>query len=611
MKTVWHGTFLRFILLFVAALVGLPLNLAGQEQGDSKLFAGLQWRLMGPFRAGRVTAVAGASDPNTYYFGTPGGGVWKTTDGGQVWRPIFDGERVASIGALAVAPSDSNILYAGTGEQMRGAGLYRSADAGATWNHIGLRDVPFIQAIMVDPKNPDVIVVGGNSLGVGLLWRPLPATAKTANRGIFKTVDGGKSWVQVFAADDSIGVVDMCSDPADPSTLYAVLYYPASGSGDNAIAATSDIVKSVDEGSTWSPLASKGLPEKARGRLGIAVAPGTGDRRLYAILEQGFFRSDDGGANWQQSTKDPRILGSEYFSRIFVDTQNPDVLYVAQTSMYRSTDGGKSFEAFAGAPSGDDFHVAWIDPHNSARMIFGVDQGAIVSVDAGKTWSSWYNQPTGQFYHVSTDYAFPYRVYGAQQDSGTAAVLSRSDYGEILLQDWYSIGGFEYAFITPDPAHANYVYSGGWYGSVVRYDKSNGQIAVVFERGKKYRAAQMPPLVFSPQDASTSVLGNAVRVEDRRRGTEVAGDQSRPYRLWGEGGTGKARSRQAASPGYHRAVTVNRASRFALGWYEQPAGSTHPRRRKRPGRTSRRPDWLRPPRSSTSKRRITTRPLPT
>jgi photosystem II stability/assembly factor-like uncharacterized protein len=507
MKTVQRGASPRLFCAFLACLALLPVNLSSQEPIDSKLFSAMQWRSIGPFRGGRVTAVAGAADPNTYYFGTPGGGVWKTTDGGQVWRPTFDDERVASIGALAIAPSDSNVLYVGTGEQTRGNGIYRSTDAGATWKHVGLEDVPFIQAIVVDPKNPDVAVVGGNSIGVEMLWRPIPATAKTANRGIFRTVDGGKNWTKVLSAGDSIGVVDLCSDPGDPATLFAVLYYPASGYGDSAIEATSDIVKSADGGATWTPLPSSGLPEKARGRLGIAVAPGTGGRRLYVILEPGFFRSDDGGATWQQSTKDPRVIGNEYFSRVFVDTRNPDVLYVSQTSMYRSTDGGKMFEAFAGAPSGDDFHVAWIDPHDPARMIFGVDQGAIVTVDAGKTWSSWYNQPTGQFYHVSTDNLFPYRVYAAQQDSGTAGVISRSDYGEILLQDWFSMGGFEYAFITPDPAHPDFVYSEGWYRSVVRYDKSTGEIATVFERGKKYRASDMPPLVFSPQDAATLYLG--------------------------------------------------------------------------------------------------------
>src|SRR5579864_2561810 len=325
MKTVLRGARLRLFLAFIGSVAILPVSLSSQERIDSKLVSGMQWRLIGPFRAGRVTAVAGAADPNTYYFGTPGGGVWKTTDGGQVWHPIFDKERVASIGALGVAPSDSNVLYVGTGEQTRGNGVYRSMDAGATWKNVGLQDVPFIQAIIVDPKNPDLAVVGGNSLGVGLLWRPFPLTAKTANRGIFKTVDGGKNWTKVFSPEDSIGVVDLCSDPSDPSTLYAVLYRPGSGSGDSEIEATSDIVKSGDGGSTWTPLASTGLPEKARGRLGIAVAPGTSGRRLYAILKQGFFRSDDGGATWQPSTKDPRVTGNEYFSRVFVDARNPDV----------------------------------------------------------------------------------------------------------------------------------------------------------------------------------------------------------------------------------------------------------------------------------------------
>ncbi len=295
MKTFLRGARLRLFLAFIASIAIFPVNLwsqlgsqlPSQEPIESKLLSGMQWRLIGPFRAGRVTAVAGAADPNTYYFGTPGGGVWKTTDGGQVWHPIFDKERVASIGALAVAPSDSNVLYVGTGEQTRGNGVYRSTDAGVTWKNAGLQDVPYIQAIIVDPKNPDVAVVGGNSIGFGILWRPMPATAKTANRGIFRTVDGGKSWTKVFSAEDSIGVVDLCSDPGDPATLYAVLYRPASGSGDSAIEATSDIVKSGDGGSTWTPLASKGLPEKARGRVGIAVAPGTGGRPLVCNPQSG------------------------------------------------------------------------------------------------------------------------------------------------------------------------------------------------------------------------------------------------------------------------------------------------------------------------------------
>jgi photosystem II stability/assembly factor-like uncharacterized protein len=498
---------LRLLVLtfFVFALSSV---LFSQEQIAPNQFSGMKWRLLGPFRGGRVTAVAGVpGDPTTYYFGTPGGGIWKSSNGGRVWFPISDSVKVSSIGALAVAPSAANVIYAGTGEQTRGKGVYRSSDSGKTWDSAGLQDVPYIQAIIVDPQNPNVAVAGGNSIGFGILWHPVPKSAYVDNRGVFRTEDGGKTWKKVYANDETFGVVDMCSDPGDPRTLYAVMYRPDSGSGDKAVPATSEIMKSSDGGAMWAPLATKGLPDKGRGRMGVTVASATKGQRLYAILEQGFYRSDDGGANWYQSTKDSRVIGNSYFSRVFADTHNPDILYVAQTSLYRSTDGGKTFEAYVGAPSGDDFHVLWIDPQNSARMLLGVDQGAIVSVDAGKSWTSWYNQPTGQFYHVSTDNLFPYRVYGAQQDSGTAGILSRSDYGEILLQDWFSIGGFEYAFIEPDPAHPDFVFSGGWYGSVIRYEKSTGEIATVFERGTKYRFAEMAPLAFSPQDPSVLYQG--------------------------------------------------------------------------------------------------------
>ncbi len=522
---------LKRVFIGVLAAVSAVAALAAAQDVDAKILAPLRWRMIGPFRAGRVTSVAGVSgQPNLYYFGTPGGGVWKTIDGGHTWRPIFDGQPVAGIGAIAVAPSSPNIIYVGTGHTASGDGVYKSPDGGATWSHAGLEKTQFIQAIIVDPKNPNVAVAGANSLGQQILWRPLPKNAYSLDRGIFKTTDGGKTWKQTLMVADSTGVVDMCADPNDSRRLYAVMFHPATGHGDAAVDATSDIFFSADEGSTWKPLVTQGLPgtkTDGRGRLGIAVAPGHRGRLLYAILSQGFFRSDDGGATWSKASKDPRVIGSEYFSRVFVDPLNADVLYVSQTSFYRSTDGGKTFEAFVGAPSGDDFHVLWIDPHNSERMLLGVDQGAIVTVNGGKTWGSWYNQPTGEFYHVSTDYGFPYNVYGAQQDSGTAMVASRSDYGEITDREFMSIGGFEYCFIAPDPLRANLIYSGGWYNTVVRFDKTNGQVATIFEPGDRYRATNMSPLEFSPHDPHALLLGTqfVMRTTDGgRRWEELSPD---------------------------------------------------------------------------------------
>ena len=511
--------FRRDQLKYFAALAAvgalIATNCFGQEV-DTRALQSLHWRLIGSFRGGRVSAVAGVpGDPNIYYFGTPGGGIWKTTDAGRVWEPIFDRQRVASIGAVAVAPSDSKIVYAGTGEQTPGNGVYKSNDAGATWTHVGLEQTRFIQAVIVDPHNPDILVAGANSIGVYVFSHPFPKYDLSTPRGVFKSIDGGKTWKQTLDKADSAGVFDLEVDPDNPRVLYASLLIPAPEPNESAPKSTdasstqkppedtSVIYKSTDEGATWFPLASKGLPEKDRGRLGIAVAPHTMGKRLYAVMNQGFFRSDDTGATWTKSTKDPRILGSGYFSRIFVDTRNPDILYMAQTSLYRSTDGGRTFEAFVGAPSGDDFHVLWIDPTNPRRMLLGVDQGAIISVDSGRTWSTWYNQPTGQYYHITTDNQFPYRTYAAQQDSGTQSVPSRSDNGEITGHDATSVGGFEFCYIAPDPLHPQWIYSGGWYGSVVRYDSKTGQIATVYERGTKNRASQMPPLLFSPHDPHT------------------------------------------------------------------------------------------------------------
>ncbi|HXM63909.1 MAG TPA: hypothetical protein VN950_23815 [Terriglobales bacterium] len=477
-----------FVLSITAVAQDVPPN----------ILQAMQWRLIGPHRGGRVTSVSGVpSQPSVYYIGTPGGGVWKTENGGRVWKPIFDQVRVGSIGAVAVAPSDAKIIYVGTGEQTPGDGVYKSTDAGVTWTNIGLRETHIITGIIVDPRNPDVVLVSA----AGDHW-------SDAERGIYKTTDGGKNWHKVLYKDPETGVPDITADPDNPNTLYASQWTRpddpfSSDEPEKKKEQDGVIYKSVDQGSTWSAVEGKGLPTEPMGRIGVAVAPGTHGTRVYAIVNQGLFRSEDGGASWQRSSTDPRVVGSSYFSRVFVDPKDADFVFVAQTSMYRSKDGGRTFEAWAGAPSGDDYHVLWINPANTQHMILGVDQGAVISVDGGNTWSSWYNQATGQFYHVSTDQHFPYYVYGAQQDSGTAAVPSRSDYGEITYRDWAPTGGFEFCYITPDPANPNIVYAGGWYGTVLRFDKTTGQIVHLLVRNSRYRTANMVPIAFSPQDPHT------------------------------------------------------------------------------------------------------------
>jgi len=482
---------------------------------DPGLYSAMRWRLLGPYRAGRVTAVAGISgDPAVYYMGTPGGGVWKTTDGGRVWNPIFDDQHVASIGAVALAPSNPNIIYVGTGEQTRGNGVYKSTDAGATWMHMGLEKTHYISSMVVDPRNPNIVIVGA-------LGHPVAGvSSEPAERGVFKSIDGGKTWTRALSKDELAGIADMCADPGNPREIFAAMWHPRDPLSTPGDSTKQDgwIYKSTDEGSTWDQVAGMGLPSEPLDRIGLAIAPGTRGRRVYAITGLGLFRTDDAGDTWRKITTDPRIVGSRYISRVYVDPRNADIVHVMQTSTYRSSDGGQIFAAFKGAPGGDDYHVLWIDPQNTDRMILGVDQGATISVDGGKTWSSWYNQPTGQFYHVITDNQFPYVAYAPQQDSGTAAVPSRSDYGEISFRDWFSIGGFEFGYIAPDPLNSNIVYSGGWYGSVVRFDKTTGQISHVFVPGSQDRTSQMPPLVFSPQNPRTLYFGTQYAMKTTNNG---------------------------------------------------------------------------------------------
>ena len=487
--------FARFVLVVLSIVITTTIALA--QQYDQNLFSAMKWRLVGPHRAGRVTAVAGIpGNAKIYYFGTPGGGLWKTTDGGSVWKPIFDDAHVASIGALAIAPSNPNIIYVGTGEQLNGKGVFKSTDGGATWTNVGLEDTLHISSIIIDSKNADHVIVA-----------TLGPFVPSQTRGIFKTTDGGRTWNKVFFKDDKTLVFDMCQTSDDTRILYAATYTFPAELNQRRPTGESQIFKSTNAGATWQQVSETGLPSNPRGRIGVAVAPGTKGQRVYAIMSQGFFRSDDGGATWQQSTKDPRVLGSGYFSRTYADPNNADVVYVMQTSTYRSIDGGKTFEAWKGEPSGEDDHVLWIDPTDSQRIFEGTDQGAVITLDGGSTWTEWFNQPTGEMYHVTTDNEFPYRLYAAQQDSGSVAVLSRSDFGMITYRDWYSTAAFESGHIAPDPLNPNLVYSIGWYGSVLRLDRNTGQISTVFAPAAKYRYTWETPLTFSPRDPKTLYTG--------------------------------------------------------------------------------------------------------
>ncbi len=511
----------RAIFVSSAALAVVTFFLTGiafAQENPSQLFHGLSWRLIGPFRGGRVTAVAGiAGDPKTYYMGTPGGGIWKTTDAGATWRPIFDDAHVASIGDLVVAPSNPNIIYAATGEQSPGNGVWKSTDAGATWKNVGIRDSKITPSLLVDPHDASIVYVAA----VGDIT-PSP------NRGIYKTTDGGNSWRKVFFQDNHTSPTELCFDSSNSRTIYAVIRQLPPAPGEKpAEGLDSSILKSSDAGETWAPLSDKGLPPLKRGRIGLSVAPGLSGQRIFALMNQGLFRSDDAGQSWQQITKDPRILGDSYFGRVFSDTKNPDVVYVMQTSTYRSSDGGRTFSAWKGTPSGEDDHVLWIAPEDPQRILMGTDQGAVITLDGGKSWNSWFNQPTGQFYRVSTDNDLPYHLYAPQQDSGSVVVPNRSDFGLITYRDWYSSGAFESGFIAPDPLNPNFVYSIGWYGVVLRLDRSTGQIATLFVPPSNYKVVWETPLVFAPRDPHTLYFGSQFLMKTTDSGLtwkQISGD---------------------------------------------------------------------------------------
>ena len=500
---------LKIIAVLCLLIVAFPPVSVRAQQYDPNLYSEMRWRCTGPFRGGRTVAISGIpQQPNVFYMAAVNGGVWKTTDFGNTWLPIFDEQTSGSVGALAVAPSDPNILYVGSGEGLQrpdlaiGDGFYKSTDAGKTWTHLGLRDAQQITAIVVDPRNPDHVLVSVQGHPYG----------PNSERGVFRSLDGGKTFEKVLYKDENTGAADLVMDPANPQVLFAALWAARVApweirSGESFVIPGGGLYKSTDGGSTWQQI-TKGLPgpDDLLGRIGIAFAPGN-PKRMYLTAEAkkapGIYRSDDGGDSWQHVNEDHRIGGRGPGAMgIAVSPDNADTLYVANTSTWKSTDAGKTFTGFKGAPGGDDYQRIWINPNNGQMIALSSDQGAVISVNGGQTWSSWYNQPTAQFYHVTTDNRFPYWVYGAQQESGSAAVMSRSDVGELSFREWSLPGVEEYGYIAVDPRDSNILYG----GRITRTNQELNEYAHVAPepiRTGQFRYNRSLPIVFSPLDPGT------------------------------------------------------------------------------------------------------------
>ncbi|HEV2615134.1 MAG TPA: hypothetical protein VGU63_00845 [Candidatus Acidoferrales bacterium] len=499
---------IRRIVLIVFAVVATaalaPVLMA--QQYSPNLYQDMRWRMIGPFRGGRTKAISGvASQPNVFYIAQVNGGVWKSTDYGETWNPIFDAEPTQSVGAIEVAPSDPNVIYVGSGEGLQrpdlsvGNGVYKSTDAGKTWTHVGLDDAFQIAELAIDPRNPDHVLVAV----VGHPYGP------SQQRGIFRTADGGQSWQKVLSSDKDqyTGGGSVEIDPSHPNVAYASLWDSVSGPWEDANeynGPNSGLFKSTDGGATWNEL-SGGLP-KGIIQVHTAIAP-SDSRRIYASIAHGrglgIYRSDDAGATWKLATTDRRPtgrIGGGDLCVLRVDPKNPDIVYSTSTVTFKSTDGAKTWEALKGAPGGDDYQNMWINPNNPDTILLTSDQGSIVSVNGGKTWSSWYTQPTAQFYHVITDNRFPYWVYGGQQESGSVGIASRGNDGEITFRDWHPVGVIEYGYVAPDPLNPNIVYGAGR-TEVSKYDWITGQkqdVTPIAAASDKYRGDRTEPIMFSP-----------------------------------------------------------------------------------------------------------------
>jgi photosystem II stability/assembly factor-like uncharacterized protein len=504
------------VRLAVAALIFVCGGAAAfAQQYSQDLFSDMKWRVIGPFRGGRTVAVSGVpSQPSVFYMAPNNGGVWKTTDFGLTWKPIFDGQPTGSIGALAVAPSDPNVIYVGSGEGLQrpdlstGDGIYKSTDAGATWQHLGLREGRQIGALVVDPRD-------ANRLFVAVLGHPY---GPNEERGVYRSTDGGQTFERVLYKDEDTGAIALAMDSLNPQVIYADLWAARQAPweyGNEYQGPGSGLYKSTDGGNTWKQLGG-GLPTRAEqlGRIGIAIAP-SDSGRLYAWVNSssktgGIYRSDDAGENWERLNSETRVWErGDDFSGVTVDPMNKDVVYIANTSTYRSTDGGKSFTAIKGAPGGDDYHTIWINPANPQIILLGLDQGATISVNGGQTWSSWYNQPTAQLYHVAADNRYPYWVYGGQQESGSAGVATRGNWGQITMRDWHTVGLDEYGYAAPDPLHPGVIFG----SKGTRFDEKTGQtqdVSPFVVRTEKYRFDRTAPIIFSPVDPHILYFGAQV-----------------------------------------------------------------------------------------------------
>ena len=491
---------------FIACLLLIYFCNSHAQSIDSKYLSSMQWRMIGPHRGGRTIGAVGVpSQPNVFYIGVNNGGVWKTNDFGRTWFPIFDDQPTGSVGDVVVSPSNPNVIYVGSGEGVQrpdlsvGDGIYKSTDGGKKWINTGIKDGQQIGGLAIDPKNE-------NRVFAAVLGHPYGANEE---RGVYRTTDGGQHWEKVLYKDENTGAVQVTLDPNDPNIVYADLWAARLGPWENGAwnGKESGLFKSTDGGSTWKKLIT-GLPatDQGLGRIGFCISP-SNSNRLYATVDAGrsggIYRSDDAGESWTNINADERFWGrGGDFAEVKVDPLNADIVYTADVVVWKSIDGGKSWNAFRGAPGGDDYHRLWINPTNPNIILIASDQGAIITVNGGETFSSWYNQPTAQFYHVSADNAFPYNVYSGQQESGSVGIASRGNDGQISYREWHPVAAEEYGYVVADPFDPNIIYG----GKLSKYDKRNGQsqnISPEAVRSGNYRFLRTAPVLFNPVDKKT------------------------------------------------------------------------------------------------------------